>query len=144
MKNSVKAFITKEYINIQEGYDFIKDDGFGAFNTFVGVVRNIHEGNDVLGIEYDAQETLATNVLLQICNEANEKWRDTKVYAVHYKGKLEIGGISIFIAVGSKHRDESFKACRYVIEEVKKRLPVWKQEHYKSGKTSWLKGHSLR
>ena len=62
----------------------------------------------------------------------------------HYKGQLDIGGISVIIAVGSPHRAESFEACRYIIEELKKRAPVWKQEHYEHGPSEWLPGHSLQ
>jgi molybdopterin synthase catalytic subunit len=66
-----------------------------------------------------------------------------RCYIEHYKGKLELGGISVIIAVGSPHRDESFKACRYLIEELKVRVPVWKQEHYVDGDAGWLDGHQL-
>ena len=62
----------------------------------------------------------------------------------HYKGQLDVGGMSVIIAVSSVHRAESFDACRYLIEELKKRAPVWKQEHYQHGSSEWLPGHSLR
>ncbi len=143
MDSNIKVSITKNPINIQEGYNFVQCPSFGAFNSFVGVVRNTHEGNEVVAINYDAHEQLAENTLLKICQEALEKWQNIKVYASHFKGELKINGISVYIAVGSKHRDESFKACRYIIEEIKTRLPVWKQEYYTNGKSAWLKGHSL-
>lgn len=71
-------------------------------------------------------------------------WPETRYYVAHYKGELPVGGISVIIAVSAPHRAETFEACRYVIEELKLRAPVWKQEHYTDGKSDWLPGHSLK
>ncbi len=71
-------------------------------------------------------------------------WPDTRYAILHYKGQLPVGGVSVVIAVSSPHRAESFEACRYVIEEIKMRAPIWKREHYIDGKSEWLPGYSLR
>jgi molybdopterin synthase catalytic subunit len=110
---------------------------------FIGTVRNHHEGKAVEGISYDVHPALAGKTLRDICEEAGGLWAGTKYYAVHYHGSLGIGGISIVIAVGAAHREEAFEACRYVIEEIKKRAPVWKKEHYADGESAWLPGCSL-
>ena len=116
----------------------------GAENLFVGTVRNHNLGKKVLGISYDVFEPLAKQNFLEICQEAQEKWgKELDFYVVHAKGRLDIGGVSIVIAVGSPHRDEAFKASRYVIEEIKHRSPVWKLEHYEDGDSEWSKGCEL-
>ena len=144
MRDSIHVSVSTEFLNIQDAYDFVSDPAHGAVDLFAGAVRNHHEGNVVEGITYDVHEKLAEKVFKGICEEAQKRWNDTKLYLSHYKGQLDIGGISVLIAVGSPHRAESFDACRFIIEELKKRAPVWKQEHYEDGPSEWLPGHSLR
>ena len=98
----------------------------------------------MLGVSYGVFEPLARQSFTDICKEAQEKWGKTlSLYIVHGKGRLDVGGISIVIAVGSPHRDEAFKACRYVIEQIKHRSPVWKLEHYADGDSEWTQGCEL-
>lgn len=116
----------------------------GAESLFVGTVRNHNLGKPVLGISYDVFEPLAKQSFLEVCQEAQAKWgADLDFYVVHAQGRLNIGDLAIVIAVGSPHRDEAFKACRFVIEEVKHRSPVWKLEHYEDGDSEWSKGCEL-
>ncbi len=144
MSAATHVSISTETLNIQDAYDFVTDPAHGAVDVFIGAVRNHHEGQDVQGIAYDVHEALAEGVLAEICQEARQRWGGIKIYISHYKGQLDIGGISLIIAVSSAHRAESFDACRYLIEELKKRAPVWKQEHYEHGPSEWLPGHSLK
>jgi molybdopterin synthase catalytic subunit len=144
MSDSIDVSVSETAINIQDAYDFVTDPAHGAVDVFVGAVRNHHEGNTVVGITYDIHEKLAEKVFKEICREAQNLWPDVKIYLSHYKGKLDVGGVSVVIAVSSPHRAESFDACRYAIEAVKKRAPVWKLEHYEEGCSEWLPGHSLR
>lgn len=144
MSEAIHASVSVDLLNLQNAYDFVSDPAHGAVDVFVGAVRNHHEGNNVQGITYDVHELLAEKIFQNIAREAQDKWAGIKIYISHYKGELEIGGISVIIAVSSAHRAESFEACRYIIEELKKRSPVWKQEHYKEGVSEWLPGHSLR
>lgn len=140
---AVTIEITRTPLDLTKAMATIADPAHGAVDLFVGTVRNHHEGRDVMGITYDVHETLALKTLREICEAAAQQWPQTRYYAAHFHGELSVGGISVLIAVGSAHRGESFAACRYVIEEIKKRLPVWKQEHYAEGKSGWLPGHSL-
>ncbi len=128
-----------------EGADaFVNAPENGAVDIFVGRVRNHNAGKDVVSVEYDVFDSLALSVFQKMCEEAKELFDPRlKCYIEHYKGKLDIGGISVLIAVGSPHRDESFKACRYLIEELKKRAPIWKQETYVDSVSDWVQGHSL-
>lgn len=144
MSGNIHTSISTNCINIQDAYDFVSDPAHGAVDVFIGAVRNHHEGNKVQGITYDVHEVLAIQTFKEIAIEAQKKWKEIKIYISHYKGELEIGGISIIIAVSSAHRAESFDVCRYIIEEIKKRSPVWKKEHYEQGKSEWLPGHSLK
>ncbi len=143
MSSSIHTEILTAPLDIQTACDFVMDDAHGAIDTFIGVVRNHHEGNQVQGMTYDVHEGLAEATFAAICEEAQERWAGTKYYVAHYKGELPIGGISVIIAVSSAHRADSFESCRYVIEELKKRSPIWKKEHYPEGKSEWLPGHSL-
>ena len=143
MSESINVSVLTETLNLQTAYDFVSDPAHGAVDVFVGAVRNNHQGKDVFGITYDVHEELAEKSFLEICLETQKLWEGIKIYLSHYKGQLDIGGVSIIIAVSSAHRAESFDACRHIIEEVKKRSPVWKQEHYHDGPSEWLPGHSL-
>lgn len=136
--------ISEEILNLNEAEEFVHSVENGALNMFIGKVRNSNLGREVLAVSYDAFKPLAENVLSQICTEALEQF-DSKMrlYIAHHKGRLELGGISVVIAVGSAHRDPSFKACRYIIEQLKIRAPIWKQEHYIDGDDDWLLGHEL-
>ncbi len=144
MSESIYVSVSSDLLNIQAAYDCVTDPAHGAVDVFIGAVRNHHEGQSVSGITYDVHEALAEKVFTEIGAEAQQRWGDIKIYISHYKGQLDIGGISVMIAVGSAHRAESFEACRYIIEELKKRAPVWKQEHYEDGPSEWLPGHSLK
>lgn len=136
--------VSREMIAVDNLIDMIDDSGHGAIDCFIGKVRNLHEGKVVRGISYDGHELLMSKTMSEICREAESKWPHTHYAISHYLGDLDVGEISIVIAVSSAHRAESFDACRFVIEAIKKRLPVWKQEHYEDGKSEWLPGHSLR
>ena len=140
--------VEQHSLDAMAGLAFVTGTGIavrnGAENLFVGTVRNHNLGKKVLGISYDVFEPLAKQSFLEICQEAQAKWgEELDFYVVHAKGKLDIGGVSIVIAVGSPHRDEAFKASRYVIEEIKHRSPVWKLEHYADGDSEWSKGCEL-
>lgn len=116
----------------------------GAQTLFLGVVRDRNLGRNVEAVSYDAFEPLAEATLREICEEARTKWGEGIRLAVfHRTGRLGVGETSVAIAVGSPHRDEGYRASRYVIEELKKRAPIWKKEHYEDGESEWLKGHAL-
>lgn len=136
--------VTTDEISLEDALARVRSPDHGAIDIFVGAVRNNHNGKEVSGITYDAHGKLAEKSFAGICREAMGLWPDTRYAVLHYKGELPVGGTSIVIAVSSPHRAESFEACRYVIEEIKTRAPIWKREHYLEGKSEWLPGHSLR
>ncbi len=136
--------IEKQVLDPAEALNFVEAPGHGAGVLFLGAVRNRNQGRDVQGVSYDVFAPLAAQSFAEICTEAQEKWgQDLRLYVAHAQGRLAVGGLSIVIAAGSPHRDEAFRACRYVIEEIKTRAPVWKQEHYTDGDSEWVQGHAL-
>ncbi len=133
-----------QVLDPSEALAFVDAPGNGAGALFVGVVRDLNQGRSVKGVSYDVFAPLAEQSFAEICAEAQAKWGEQlRLFVVHGKGRLDVGGLSIVIAAGSPHRGEAFSACRYVIEEIKSRSPVWKQEHYVDGDSEWVKGHAL-
>lgn len=112
----------------------------GAVILFLGIVRNHAGGRSVTGMRYDAYIEMAESVLGEIAAEAAERLGAARVAVVHRIGELAVGDVSVAIAVSSPHRVQSFDASRYVIEEIKKRLPVWKKERYSEGDDAWVEG----
>ncbi len=143
MDQSITVLVSKDPLDVKKACNAVADPANGAIDIFVGTVRNSHQGQAVTGITYDVHETLAVAAFRDICREAQTLWPQTRYYVAHYQGYLDVGGISVLIAISSPHRAESFDACRHVIEEIKKRAPVWKKEHYVDGESAWLPGHSL-
>lgn len=139
----VSAVISSEPLDFRAAQAFVSDPAYGAIDIFLGVVRNNHQGQAVTGITYDVHETLAEAELLNIYKEAKGIWPEAKCYVSHYQGYLPVGGVSVLIAISTPHREGAFEMCRYFIEEIKKRVPVWKKEHYQNGTSEWLPGHSL-
>ena len=135
----------KEKILISNAEKFIKDSNFGASIYFLGTVRNINDNKTVTGITYDSHDEMVIKSFEEIYNEADQKLdiKDKAVFIEHVKGHLNLGEISIIIAVACKHRDQAYVLSRYIIEEIKKRSPIWKKEHYKNDESDWLKGISL-
>ena len=117
-----------------------KNHSIGARSVFEGIVRNINDGHEVKKLEYECYESLAIKEGDQILVEAIEKFDLIDAFCIHRVGTLEIGETAVIVVATSGHRDQSFKGCRYIIDEVKVRVPIWKKEHYADGETEWLKG----
>lgn len=137
-----------EFCNSEiEVTDYISDmnnNEHGAQNIFIGKVRQNNMNRSVVGIEYEIFAELAHNVLTDLCAEARQDLdKNLDFTIIHRHGYLNVGEISVLIIAGSKHRDEAFRACRFIIEEIKHRVPIWKQEHYTDGKSEWVQGHAL-
>ena len=132
-------------LSILEAKNFISSSEFGASIFFSGTVRNQNDNKSVLGITYDSHDALVIKSFEEIYNEADQKLniKDKAVFIEHAKGYLNLGEVSIIIAVACKHRDEAYILSRYIIEEIKKRSPIWKKEHYQNNDSTWLKGNSI-
>ena len=110
----------------------------GACATFEGWVRNRNEGEAVRSLEYEAYTPLAEKEGALILAEAREKFAIAGAACVHRVGHLQLGDVAIWVGVVAEHRGAAFDACRYIIDEAKARLPIWKKEHYASGETAWI------
>ena len=135
----------EEKISSEKAKKFILSEKNGAESIFIGRVRNENSGKKVIAITYDVRDQAVIKSFQSICNDAKNKFdKNASIFLEHAKGYVLVGEISILIAVGSEHRDEAFKICRYILEEIKHKSPIWKKEHYVEGKEEWLPGHSLR
>lgn len=113
--------------------------GAGAVATFLGLVRDHHQGRRVTHLEYEAYIPLAEKALARIIAEAAEHWPDARLAIHHRIGRLAIGEASVAIAVASPHRAEAYAASRYAIERIKQIVPIWKHEYFAGGE-AWVEG----
>lgn len=127
-RNAIRAV---EFLN--------SDDHFktGASVLFLGIVRGDSEGKKVLYLEYEAYEEMAEQILRQLVAFAFEKWPLEEIKILHRLGRVWLGQIAVGIAVKSLHRDEAYQASRYLIEEIKHRVPIWKKEYFSDGTSEW-------
>jgi molybdopterin synthase catalytic subunit len=110
----------------------------GGYVSFEGWVRDLNEGQDVVKLEYQAYARLAVKEGKRILAEAAARFPLQHAACVHRVGELQIGDLAVWVGVSSAHRDEAFLACRYIIDEVKQRVPIWKKEHYVGGDSGWV------
>ena len=130
--------VTEQSIDVESLRAELTDPAAGAYVGFEGWIRNHNEGQQVLRLEYEVYEPLAIKEGDRIIAEAREKFPLLHAECVHRSGMLEIGECAVWVGVTSAHRDEAFAACRYIIDEVKSRLPIWKKEHYVDGHSGWV------
>lgn len=116
----------------------LADPAAGGYAAFEGWVRNHNEGLAVTRLEYEAYEALAIKEGERILDEAHKRFPILHASCIHRLGVLEIGGLAVWVGVSAIHRDEAFAACRYIIDEVKHRVPIWKKEHYVNGDSGWV------
>ena len=137
--------LKKEKIEVNKAEEFISSSKFGASLIFRGTVRETNENKRVKGITYDSHDELVIKSFEKIYKDADEKLniQDKAVFIEHAKGYLNLGEMSIIIAVACKHRDQAYVLSRYIIEEIKKRSPIWKKEHYTDNQSDWLKGNPI-
>ena len=114
------------------------DASAGACVTFEGWVRNENAGRSVQRLDYQAYVPLAEIEGERILGEAKQRFALVDAACVHRVGALAIGDLAVWVGVSAAHRDAAFAACRYIIDEVKQRVPIWKNEHYSSGESGWL------
>lgn len=114
------------------------DEGAGACIVFEGRVRNRNEGRPVDLLEYEAYPQMALTEGSAIMTEAAERFAVIGARCIHRLGRLAIGDVAVWVAVLAEHRQEGFTACRYIIDEVKSRVPIWKKERYIDGDTAWV------
>ncbi|MDA2918435.1 molybdenum cofactor biosynthesis protein MoaE [Desulfobacterota bacterium AH_259_B03_O07] len=131
--------VTIKAINIDSVVNRVLNIDSGAVVIFIGTVRKSSHGREVLYLEYEAYENMAIKEFRKLAAETKSKWNVKKVSIVHRIGRLKVGEISVVIAVASPHRDDAYKASRYIIEKLKQKVPIWKKEAWDGG-LEWIQG----
>jgi molybdopterin synthase catalytic subunit len=131
--------ITFAPLSVEEVYAKADDSANGAIVLMSGMVRNKTDGKAVESLEYQAYEPMALQVFYQIAATIRQQWTDVTRVVIHHRiGHLQIGEISVLVAVGCPHRSEAFEACRYAIDNLKYNAPIWKQENWQDGSKAWV------
>jgi molybdopterin synthase catalytic subunit len=138
--SDARCLVTEEPIDPRVLIDGGTSASDGAALLFIGTVRDHNEGRAVGHLDYQAYPPMAEATLREIAAEARERWGTGEISVVHRCGRLEIGEVSVAIMVAAPHRGAAYEASRYVIEELKKRVPIWKREGYVEGDSRWLRG----
>lgn len=124
-------------IRVDEVLEAVRRPDAGAVALFLGTVRNHHEGKRVSAVRYHCFREMAEKELAKLAREAGSRWALGGVAIVHRVGPLQIGDVSVAIAVSSSHREEAFQACRFLIDTLKRTVPIWKEEFYEQGR-AWV------
>ncbi|MBD2774484.1 molybdenum cofactor biosynthesis protein MoaE [Iningainema tapete] len=131
--------ITFAPLSLELVYASADDSSNGAVVVMSGMVRNQTEGKPVVALEYQAYEPMALQVFYQIAADIRSNWNQVNRIVIHHRvGRLQVGEISVLVAVGSPHRREAFEACQYAIDTLKHNAPIWKKEHWADGSSTWV------
>ena len=130
--------VTSQVIDLAAARERLLDPGCGAYVQFEGWVRNHNEGQTVIQLEYEVYEPLAVKEGERILAEAVQRFGVARAAAIHRSGMLELADVAVIVGVSSAHRGEAFEACRYIIDQLKLRLPIWKKEYYANGVAEWV------
>jgi molybdopterin synthase catalytic subunit len=143
--DAILARVVREPIRHEHVAAQLSGPEYGAHVLFWGLVRDVNEGRRVRAVSYDVHPGLAEKTFRAFGEEARARFgEELRVVVIHRAGRLAVGEVSVVVGIASGHRDEAYQASRYVIEQLKVRSPIWKQEHYVDGDSAWLLGHPLR
>ena len=131
--------ITEKPIDVNKLLNDVSDQSSGASVLFTGTVRDHNKQDKVSKLHYEAYQEMAEKILQEIENEVHTKWKINKFIAIHRTGTLKVGEVSVAVAVSSEHRKEAFEACKFGIDSIKEKAPIWKKEFAESG-AEWLEG----
>jgi len=129
--------ITEKPIDVNKLFNDVSDQSSGASVLFTGTVRDHNEQDKVTKLHYEAYQEMAEKILQEIEIEVHKKWNINKFVAIHRTGTLKVGEVSVAVAVSAEHRKEAFEACKFGIDSIKEKAPIWKKEFAESG-TEWL------
>ncbi|WP_071191219.1 molybdenum cofactor biosynthesis protein MoaE [Trichormus sp. NMC-1] len=131
--------VTFAPLSLEEIYTKADDPANGAVVLMSGMVRNQTDGQPVVALEYQAYDPMALQVFYQIADDIRYQWPNVKRVVIYHRiGRLQVGEISVLVAVGCPHRGEAFAACQYAIDTIKHQAPIWKKEHWQDGSSSWV------
>ena len=130
--------VSDRVIDLSVFREQLLDRSCGGYVQFDGWVRDHNEGQQVLQLEYEVYEPLAVKEGTKIIEEAIKRFGVSNACAIHRSGLMDLSEVAVVVGVSSPHRGEAFDACRYIIDQAKVRLPIWKKEYYASGKSEWV------
>ncbi|HCA79607.1 MAG TPA: hypothetical protein DEP53_07730 [Bacteroidetes bacterium] len=129
--------ITHSTIDVQSIVGTVTNSESGAIDVFIGTTRNNSDGRGVLSLMYEAYEPMALKIMAELEDEARSRWNLHRVVVVHRLGVVEAAEASVVVAVSSAHRKEAFDACRFLIDRLKRDVPIWKKERFVDGSEKW-------
>lgn len=130
--------ITSNAIDLEAFRQQLLDPSCGAYVQFDGWVRDHNEGQQVLRLEYEVYEPMAVKEGNRVIEEAIQRFGIRNTRGIHRSGLMELSDVAVVVGVSSPHRAAAFDACRYIIDQIKVRLPIWKKEYYANGHTEWV------
>ena len=134
----MKFAVSNTPIDVTAAKKAVADNSCGALVVFEGWIRDHNEGQEVERLEYEVYRPVAEKEGAKIIDEAITRYGVSHALCIHREGLLELGDCAVIVCVSSPHRGEAFEACRYIIDQTKTRLPIWKKEHYVSGISEWV------
>ncbi len=132
--------IKKEALDVPAAINAVSAPACGGINVFIGTVRSITKGKKVMRLEFEAYESMALKELHKIAEQMQEKWPLQNILIHHRTGVLTVGEVPVLIAVAAAHRDAAFEACRFAIDTLKEKVPIWKKEIVEDGEV-WVSAH---
>lgn len=129
--------IQSEPLDVEKVFDLVKSEKAGAVNLFIGTVRKVSKDKNVVRLEYESYDEMVVKEIEKIVDEARAAYPIEKAAVFHRKGNLEVGEKAVIIGVSTPHRKESFEACRFIIDNLKKTVPIWKKEVFDDGE-EWV------
>ncbi|WPP52814.1 molybdenum cofactor biosynthesis protein MoaE [Catalinimonas niigatensis] len=139
-ETKINILLSDQPLDIKVALEAVNDGSAGAVDIFIGTVRNKTQERTVVRLEYEAYDSMAVKEMEKLAEETSGKWPVAKIAIHHRKGTLYIGDIAVIIAVSTPHRQEAFEACKYTIDSLKQRVPIWKKEIFEDGET-WVAAH---
>jgi len=127
-------------LDVKKAIDYVSDESVGGIDVFIGTVRDTTKGKKVIALEFETYKKMAISEFNKIVVQANKNWPIHKTAILHAVGKKQIGELAVVIAVSAAHRDAAFMACRYIIDTLKKTVPIWKKEVFEDGEV-WVAAH---
>jgi len=134
----MKFSISDRPIDVAGTTRLVTDRHCGALVVFEGWIRDHNEGREVERLEYEVYRPVAEKEGAKIIDEALARFAVSHALCIHREGLLELGDCAVIVCVSAAHRDAAFDACRYIIDQAKSRLPIWKKEHYATGVSEWV------
>jgi len=132
--------LSDQPLNAQQAITAVNHESAGAVDVFIGTVRNKTQDRPVVRLDYEAYDSMAIAQMRKLAEETASRWPVTGIAIHHRKGVLQIGDIAVVIAVSTPHRQEAFEACKYTIDTLKERIPIWKKEIFEDGEV-WVAAH---